>query len=219
MKRSGMVLIGTLVLVAGCSGDPTETAAPRDDAQPIASEKEVEALEGEIERLEKELARAREEESVEEVDELEVASEGGEDPDLVAAGEGDVTVEMIRVYEPDETMSALKDANQFNEEPEDGFAYWMVLLEVTNRTDGTLTPWDFDFYAEGPEGVVYNPYGCGVLPDPNLDDIVAIRPDGSQQGHVCFVMREADANAVGERGLWVDARDEDYNTLKVEWLN
>lgn len=88
------------------------------------------------------------------------------------------------------------------------------MVTVENRADEPISPTvDLTWYAEGPEAVIYNE-GCGVLPDPNLSDVAAISPGGSQSGHVCFEMRSADAEATGGRSVYFDSFN--YTTSIVD---
>ncbi|QBI21398.1 hypothetical protein ER308_18720 [Egibacter rhizosphaerae] len=130
------------------------------------------------------------------------ANEDGPGP----SDDADVLVEVLEFYEPDESEPMIDQANQFNDPPQDGHRFVLILVEVTNQSDEPLDAWDLIFEIEGPEAVVYNEGGCGVTPGPDLADVSSISTGGSQQGHVCFEMREADATAEGERdlsaGIW-----------------
>jgi len=137
-----------------------------------------------------------------------------DDDDLEEAANGDeidaeaIQVNILEIFEPDEAEALIADENPYNEPPEEGHRYLMMRVSVTNNTPEPLTPWDLTFEAEGPEAVVYRA-GCmmAVLPSPSLSDIVSISTGGTQEGHVCFEMREADALAEGERSLYVSTWD------------
>ena len=198
-----------LLLLAGCEADESDEAADAANGEREGETFTIEDVEEAQEAAYDEgfadgeaAAREQMEEEIASQDETEAGDESSD------ADDADIVVSIVEFYEPDEAEAMIAEANQFNDPPADGFRFAMILVNVENRSDEGLTPWDLNWYAEGPENVVYSDGGCGVMPDPSLSDVVSISPGGNQDGLICFEMREADATATGERNLWVEMWDD-----------
>lgn len=143
------------------------------------------------------------------VTEPSAAEDAQEAPDAAAEEAPAIAVEAIRTYDHDEIMELVEtDEFHYYETPREGFSFWGVLVEVTNHDDEPLDPYDLVWTASGPENVVYHEtFIVAESLSPVLADVAAINPGGTQQGHVFFAMRNADAAAVGARSLHVETFD------------
>jgi len=107
-----------------------------------------------------------------------------------AAPEWEVTVGPVILDATAEVLAA----NQFNDEPEEGFQYALINLDVTYIGESTGTPWlDLSVSYVGADSVTYLSSDTYAVAPDSLNDINELFPGGSASGKKAIAIPTAGA--------------------------
>lgn len=104
----------------------------------------------------------------------------------------------ISLGDPYEATEAVLDENPFNDEPEEGFEYWIVPVSATYEgADAERPGMALNVKFVSDEGHTYNSYDptCGAISD-DLFDVNELYAGATGEGNVCIPVPE------GAPGLW-----------------
>ena len=113
-------------------------------------------------------------------------------------GGGPIAVDVRVVSATADATEAVLAENSFNEEPGEGYQFFIATLEATYQGDESSNFWvDMSWKSVGDSNVAYEfPEGdCGVVPDP-IDDAGEAFPGGTISGNVCWRVASADVGSL-----------------------
>ena len=101
---------------------------------------------------------------------------------------------MLEAY-PD-AWEKIQAENQFNDPPEPGMQFYMVLLRIKQVGPDSATFLGNSIQSVGSGGVVYSTYpSCGVVPD-ELGTFIELFTGGQIEGNECWQVATEDAESL-----------------------
>jgi len=121
------------------------------------------------------------------------------------------TVTVTQIIRGAEAWSMIQDANQFNEQPKDGYEYILVKIKVTMNSvkdDAAFDMASYEFQSFNADNAEYNNMTSVVTPDPTLDG--QMYAGATKEGYLVFEVKTDDAKPKivfgsqydGSDGIW-----------------